>query len=235
MKKFQKLILGIILVLLIIIALLIGISIGNRNTIQKQLEETQKLTATSEENSYITTADHLAEVNASVAKLTEFKKEIASAITDVGVATAENADATTMSSNIRSLSEVLGADSVTLKSGEFTLVNKGTSYEQDIDTGLNEIHCFILIRKTSWEGATIYLPIGNYIKQCGFILATEGNYDVFWSKNEIVPPYTAHSPSHSDSDIYASIITNVSGGVVHIKHSTTYSSLVNGDYEWFAF
>ena len=66
MKKIKKLILGIILVLSIIIALLIGISIGNRNTIQKQLEETQKLTATSDENSYITTADHLAEVNSSV-------------------------------------------------------------------------------------------------------------------------------------------------------------------------
>ena len=66
MKKFQKLILGIILVLLMIITLLIGISIGNKNTIQKQLEETQKLTATSDENTYVKTTDHLSEVNTSL-------------------------------------------------------------------------------------------------------------------------------------------------------------------------
>ena len=105
MKKSKNLILGILIIVLItIICILIAIKVGNKNIIQKQLEETQKLTATSEENSYITTEDHLAEVNASVAKLVEFKREIANAITDVGVATAENADATTMASNIRSLS-----------------------------------------------------------------------------------------------------------------------------------
>ena len=38
-----------------------------------------------------------------IAKLVEFKREIASAISDMGITTAENADATTMASNIRSL------------------------------------------------------------------------------------------------------------------------------------
>ena len=111
MFKTKKLVLGIILVLLMIITLLIGISIGNKNIIQKQLEETQKLTATSDENSYITTENHLAEINSSVAKLTAFKKEIASAITEMGVVTAENADATTMASNIKSLSGNSSSDS----------------------------------------------------------------------------------------------------------------------------
>ena len=46
-----------------------------------------------------------------ITKLVEFKREIASAISDMGVATAENADATTMASNIKSLSGNSSSDS----------------------------------------------------------------------------------------------------------------------------
>ena len=46
-----------------------------------------------------------------IAKLVEFKREIASAISDMGITTAENADATTMASNIRSLSGNSSSDS----------------------------------------------------------------------------------------------------------------------------
>ena len=48
----------------------------------------------------------------SIAKLIEFKKEIASAITDMGITTSKDADATTMASNIRSISGASSADKV---------------------------------------------------------------------------------------------------------------------------
>ena len=66
MKTYKKIILGIVLILIIFIALLIGINIGNKNSIQKPLSELQKLTETSEENSFITTEEHLSEVNSSI-------------------------------------------------------------------------------------------------------------------------------------------------------------------------
>ena len=104
MFKTRKLVLGIILVLLMIITLLIGISIGNKNIIQKQLEKTQKLTATSDENSYITTEDHLAEVNASFSKLTEFKSAIANYIIEAGgVAPESTANTTTFGNSIKNI------------------------------------------------------------------------------------------------------------------------------------
>ena len=66
MKTYKKIILGIALILIIFIALLIGINIGNKNSIQKPLSELQKLTDAREENSFVKTKDHLAEVNSSV-------------------------------------------------------------------------------------------------------------------------------------------------------------------------
>ena len=123
MFKNKKIVLTILLIFIVsIISFFIGMNIQNKNTIQKQLKEVEKLAETSEENSYITTADHLSEVNASVAKLTAFKKEIASAISDMGVATAENADATTMSNNIRSLSEASSTNKVS-----YGTINGGSS------------------------------------------------------------------------------------------------------------
>ena len=71
MFKNKKIVLGIILILIIIITLLIGISIGNKNTIQRQLGETQKLTETNEGNSFVKTLDHLSEVNSSVQSIWE--------------------------------------------------------------------------------------------------------------------------------------------------------------------
>jgi len=47
-----------------------------------------------------------------ILKLAEFKKEIASAITDMGVATSENADKYTMATNIRSILDNANASSI---------------------------------------------------------------------------------------------------------------------------
>ena len=146
MKKFQKLILGIILVLLMIITLLIGINIGNKNTIQKQLEETQKLTTTSDENTYITTADHLTEVNASVAKLTEFKSAIANYIGEAGGVKPEStADTITFGNNIKNI---------------VTEVTKNaTATAEDITDG-----------KTAWVNGK--LITGNFNNNGGFFYQT---------------------------------------------------------------
>ena len=112
MFKNKKIVLTILLIFIIaIISFFIGTNVANKSIIRNKSKEAEKLTETNQDNSYITTADHLSEVNASIAKLTEFKKEIANAITEMGVATAENADADTMASNIRSLSGNSSSDS----------------------------------------------------------------------------------------------------------------------------
>ena len=88
MKKNEKIFISTLIILIIILLAIIGIllatNIKNKNIIQKQVSEVQKLAETSGENSFITTADHLAEVNASVAKLTEFKSTIANYISEAG-------------------------------------------------------------------------------------------------------------------------------------------------------
>ena len=104
MFKNKKIVLGIILILLIIITLLIGISIGNKNIIQKQLKGAEKLTETNQDNSYIRTADHLAEVNSSVAKLTEFKSAIANYIEEAGgIQPKTTADVTEFGDSIKNI------------------------------------------------------------------------------------------------------------------------------------
>ena len=85
MRKNKKLMLGILIIVLItIICVLIAIKVDNKNIIQKQVKEAEKLAEANQDNSYITTAEHLAEVNASVAKLTEFKSAIANYISEAG-------------------------------------------------------------------------------------------------------------------------------------------------------
>ena len=86
MKKIQKVILGILIIILItILCILMAIKVGNKNTIQKQLEETQKLTETREENSFVKTTDHLTEVNSSVQSIWESirNSEVLSGKTDI--------------------------------------------------------------------------------------------------------------------------------------------------------
>ena len=135
MFKNKKIVLGIILIL-ITISLLIGISMSNKNIIQKQVKEAEKLTETNQDNSYITTADHLAEVNASVAKLTEFKSKIATALTESGLETSDSADADTMANNIRSISGTSSADK---KSG---LVFFGGMFHKSYVTSPNYTYSF---------------------------------------------------------------------------------------------
>ena len=70
MKKNEKIFISTLIILIIILLAIIGIllatNIKNKNIIQKQVSEVQKLAETSGENSFITTADHLAEVNTSL-------------------------------------------------------------------------------------------------------------------------------------------------------------------------
>jgi len=103
----------IIIVLIAIICILILIDLNKKNTnIEQQEISKEQLGETTQDNAYVGMQTHLSEVNEKEQKLVSFKREIASAITDVGIVTTENADATTMASNIRSLSGASSADKV---------------------------------------------------------------------------------------------------------------------------
>ena len=73
-----------IIILITIICALIAIKVNNKNIIQNQLEKTQKLTATREENSFVKTTDHLSEVNSGVQSIWESirNSEVLSSRTD---------------------------------------------------------------------------------------------------------------------------------------------------------
>ena len=75
-----------------------------------------------------------------ITKLVEFKREIASAISDMGVATAENADASTMASNIRSLSGASSADKVSYDNTNSGLTaNNVQSAVDEVDNTLDNL------------------------------------------------------------------------------------------------
>ena len=91
-----------------------------------------------------------------------FKTTIAEAITEMGVATAENADASTMSNNIRSIS---GASQV--KVGTFTMPNSGSI---TIDCGFTPNYVFMYnnpsdkasMIRVYWNGSLLKLTT-NYL------------------------------------------------------------------------
>ena len=67
MLKNKKILLTILLIFIVaIISFFIGTNVANKSIIRNQSIETQKLTATSEENGYVKTTDHLSEVNTSL-------------------------------------------------------------------------------------------------------------------------------------------------------------------------
>ena len=73
-----------------------------------------------------------------ITKLIEFKREIASAITDMGINTPENADASTMSSNIRSLTGASSADKVSYDNTNSSL--SSTNVQGAVDELDSEIY-----------------------------------------------------------------------------------------------
>jgi len=75
-----------------------------------------------------------------IAKLVEFKKEIASAITDMGIETEINADASTMASNIKSILNNVNATSVSYDNTESGLTaNNMQDAIDEVENSLNDL------------------------------------------------------------------------------------------------
>lgn len=91
----------IVLIGLVISLIFIILNTKNKNIIQQEFIKEQ-LGETSD-NTYVDIQTHLSEVNDKEQKLISFKSTIANAITDMGVETSEDADASTMVDNIRNL------------------------------------------------------------------------------------------------------------------------------------
>ena len=126
LKKNQAITLVSLVVTIIILIILAGVSLnltlGQNGIITKakQAKENTELAKIEEEtalNELYMQMESEGGVTGNIsydaiAKLVEFKREIASAISDMGIATEENANASTMASNIRSLSGASSADKV---------------------------------------------------------------------------------------------------------------------------
>ena len=127
LKKNQAITLVSLVVTIIILIILAGVSINlilGKNgiiTIAKQAKENTELAKIEEETRLnelymqieaegISTGDTSYDA---ITKLVEFKREIASAITDMGIETSEEASVDTMASNIRSIVGASSADKVT--------------------------------------------------------------------------------------------------------------------------
>lgn len=124
LKKNQAITLVSLVVTIIILIILAGVSINlilgkdGIITIAKQAKENTELAKIEEETALNELYYQISETGDSsisydnIEALVEFKKEIASAITDMGIETSASANATTMASNIRSISGASSADKV---------------------------------------------------------------------------------------------------------------------------
>jgi len=123
MKKQRGITLISLVVTIIVLIILAGVSIniilGKDGIINKAKEakENIELAQIEEQEQLNELYDQMSAENGSISydaasKLVEFKREIASAITDMGVSTSENADVNTMANNIRSILGTLSADKI---------------------------------------------------------------------------------------------------------------------------
>ena len=111
-----------IIVLIILAGVSINLTLGENGiiTIAKKARENMELAKEDEERQLNELYAQIVTEGGSsgsasddaIIRLVEFKRQIASALTDMGIATEETADATTMSSNIRNLSGASSADKV---------------------------------------------------------------------------------------------------------------------------
>ena len=149
MRKEQGITLISLVVTIIVLIILAGVSInlilGQDGIITKAREAKQNMElAAYEEQEQLNElySQMLGESsggfsNDAITKLVEFKREIASAISDMGIVTAENADATTMANNIKSISGASSADKVSYNNTNSGLVSTNLQGAVDeLDTEL---------------------------------------------------------------------------------------------------
>ena len=123
MKKEVGITLVSLVVTIIVLIILAGVSINlvlGENGIITKSKQAKEKTEQAKLNEEIALNELYMQIEAEggegsniyIGKLAEFKREIASAITDMGITTSDDADVTTMASNIRSLSLASSADKV---------------------------------------------------------------------------------------------------------------------------
>jgi len=152
MKKEQGITLISLVVTIIVLIILAGVSInlilGQDGIINKAKEAKQNMEyAQIEEQEQLNTLyDQMSGEGSgglsydAMAKLVEFKREIASAITDMGVETAANADATTMASNIKSILNNTNASLINYDNTESGLeADNVQSAIDELDNSLNSL------------------------------------------------------------------------------------------------
>lgn len=180
MKKKVRIKIFIIIMLVVIICLLILSNLNKKNTnIQQQKNNKQQLGEITENNTYVGFQEHLSEVEEKEQKLLLFKTEIAKAITEKGVATSNEADATTMSNNIRS---ILGSKSGGLKMDYLCISGTSGASGGIIESSINTENCsritatlkIVNARQYGYSGAkTGWIQI--------YFADAEGNIIVDWS------------------------------------------------------
>ena len=178
LKKNHAITLVSLVVTIIILIILAGVSINlilGKNgiiTMAKQAKENTELAKIEEETAlnelYMqieaeggTTGDISYDA---IAKLVEFKREIASAISDMGITTSEDSDATTMASNIRSISGASSADKVSYDNTNSGLTSTNVQGAIDeVNNGLMKLDtCDLLGSNASTTENTITANINNY-------------------------------------------------------------------------
>ena len=160
-----------IIVLIILAGVSINLTLGENGiiTMAKKARENMELAKVDEERQLNELYEQIVaeggssgnESDDAIIRLAQFKKEIASALTDMGIETAENADASTMSNNIRSLTGSSSADKV--------------SYD-NTNSGLTA---------TNVQGAVDEL--NNSLGGLRFGVDGEGNYGYFGADDSLIP------------------------------------------------
>ena len=147
-----------IIVLIILSGISINLTLGQDGIITKAREAKQNIelakveeeTKLNELYSQMSGESIGSTTGDAISKLVEFKREIASAITDMGITTSEKADAGTMSSNIRSIVGTTTAEKVS-----YDNTNSGLT-ATNIQTAMDEINNSIDEVENSINNKVIY-------------------------------------------------------------------------------
>ena len=211
LKKNQAITLVSLVVTIIILIILAGVSINltlGKNgiiTIAKQAKENTELTKIEEETALNELYGELENESSSgisydaIAKLVEFKREIASAISDMGVTTLENADASTMATNIRSISGASSADKVSYDNTNSGL--EATNVQGAIDEVNHTLADLIIVDSITTEDYTI---TGTAVKSLSIDMPIHEGY-----KLSLVVPCVTQASSES-SRVGVACVTTIS-------------------------
>ena len=164
-----------IIVLIILAGVSINLTLGENGiiTMAKRARENMELAKIDEERQLNELYEQIVTEGGSsgnvsddaIIKLAQFKREIASALTDIGIETSENSDISTMASNIRSLAGALSADKVSYDNTNSELVATNVQGAVDeLDSEINNLNDSL--GDVSSFTNNSYNSMGDYIEYC---------------------------------------------------------------------